>query len=397
MTIGAPAEFSLTAACAVWPPSAARSAAIREAAKAITDWDRFLRVVRRQRVEGLVHEGLTSAGVALSTPVGQALERRATAIARGNLFMSAETARLQKRLDDVGAPNLILKGTTLSYLAYKNPSVKMSWDIDILTCPDSVERAIYSLREAGYVWFSPKEIVDKQQLRIFIALARECVFSRREDRTFVELKWCLDQNPQMLKGITARSPAQDVPVGRQIILRTLHKDDLFSYLCVHGARHAFGRLKWVADIAALLAQEPLDEIERLYRVSQQKGAGRCAAQALLLCERLLGTALPPRLSAELKTDAPARWLVSVAISTMAGGDGEEELARRRLANTRIALSHLLFGRTLAVVAAELKFKWASLHDHMHTPLPGWASFLYPIMRLPLFLWRRAVNTLAETR
>lgn len=397
MAIGAPAEFSLAAACAVWPPSEARAQAIRQAAGAITDWDRFLRVARRQRVEGLVHEGLISAAVALSAPVRAALERRAAAIVHGNLVMGAETVRLQQRLDGAGVPNLILKGVTLSYLAYKNPSVKMSWDIDVITCPEFVEKTIRLLMEAGYVWFSPKNGLDKKQIRTFIALARECVFYRPVDKVFVELKWCLDQNPGILTGITALSPAQDVPVGERSVARTLQKDDLFSYLCVHGARHAFGRLKWVADIAALLAQESPDEIERLYRVSQQKGAGRCAAQALLLCERLLGTALPSGLGAELKADPPTRWLTSVAISTMAGGDGEEELARRRLANTAIALSHLLFGRNLAVLFAELKFKWVSVHDRMRTPLPGWASFIYPIVRLPLFLWRRVMNALAETR
>jgi hypothetical protein len=396
MTIGAPAEFALTAACAIWPPSERRDRAIRLAAQDVTDWARFLRVVRRQRVDALAHHGLTAAAVALPAAVKQALEARAAKIARRNLVMSAESARLQTLLDDAGAPNLVLKGATLSALAYDDPTVKMAWDIDLLTDPEFVETAIILLRQAGYALYSPGPTLTQAQLRTLVALGRECILVRDEGRIFVELKWCLDQNPELLKGMSSRSPWQAAPLGGQAVVRTLGKDALFSYLCVHGARHCFSRLKWVADIAALIAREPAGEIERLYRVSQRMGAERGAAQALLLCERLLGSPLPPALSAELKADARTRWLVSMALSTMAGGDGEAELTRRPMANTRIALSHLLIGRNPAVLRAELKLKWISARDRMNTPLPGWAAFLYPIIRLPLFLWRRVLYAMAPS-
>jgi len=390
MTIAAPAEFALTTACAIWPPSPRRNRAISQAATAITDWDRFLGVVRRQRVEGLVHHGLAAAAVTLPASAKRVLEERAKMIARRNLTMGLESARLQRRFDQAGVTNLILKGASLSSLAYQNPSVKMAWDIDLLTCPSQVETAIILLGQAGYGLYSPSPTLTPKQLRTYISLSRECIFLRAEGRIFVELKWRLDQNPRLLTGISASSPSQHAPIGERTFLRTLEPDDLFAYLCVHGARHCFGRLKWIADIAALLTREPLGEIERLYRVSQQKGAGRCAAQALLLCETLLGVALPASLIAELKADAPTRWLVSAAIDTMAGGDGEEELIHRRLANARIAVAHLWLGRDLAFLLAELKLKWVSARDRVNSPLPRWASFIYPIIRLPLFLWRRAL-------
>ena len=54
-------EFRLAAACAMWPPSDRRTEAIRAAAAGPLDWPRFLRVARRHRVVGLVHDGLTRA------------------------------------------------------------------------------------------------------------------------------------------------------------------------------------------------------------------------------------------------------------------------------------------------------------------------------------------------
>ena len=77
-------------------------------------------------------------------------------------------------------------------------------------------------------------------------------------------------------------------------LRTLGEEDLFAYLCMHGALHWWNRLKWLADVNALLASTPEDGVERLVRAAEARGAGRAAAQALLLCQRLLADA-PPRL------------------------------------------------------------------------------------------------------
>ena len=39
-------EFLLTAACCRWPPSDERAASIRDTAKRVTDWDRFMRLVK---------------------------------------------------------------------------------------------------------------------------------------------------------------------------------------------------------------------------------------------------------------------------------------------------------------------------------------------------------------
>ena len=53
---------------------------------------------------------------------------------------------------------------------------------------------------------------------------------------------------------------------------TLGADDLFAYLCAHGAYHAWFRLKWLADIGALLAAEPMGEGIQV-RVKPKRGEG----------------------------------------------------------------------------------------------------------------------------
>jgi hypothetical protein len=392
--IGAPAEFALACACAMWPPSPARNTAVTSAAAKVSDWGRFLRVVRRHRLDGMVNHALASAGVAIPPDAAAALEQRAAMIARRNLTMAEESARLQRTFDKAGVANLVLKGAAVTALAYGNDPVKQAWDIDLVVPPEQVESAIVLLGMAGYRMVSPAEQLTIKQLRIYVALGREFILAGR-DQIFVELKWTLDQNPSVLPGINARSASQVVigPGGASV--RTLSTDDLFSYICVHGGRHCFSRLKWLADIGALLAQEPPEEIDRLYRAAAQRGAGRPAGEALLLCRQFLNAAIPPALVAELEADRAVVRLARASVLTMAGGDGEQELLGRRVATVRVLFAHFLLGKGPAFLRSELRLKWVSARDHMQTPLPRWAGFLYPVIRLPLFVLRRVRNLTAR--
>ena len=100
---------------------------------------------------------------------------------------------------------------------------------------------------------------------------------------------------------------------------TLAADELFAYLVVHGASSAWFRLKWITDFAALIHGVAAEELERLYLRSQELGAGRAAAQALLLADSIYGslgeaTALKRR----LQRDFQNRWLWRIAFRQLAG-------------------------------------------------------------------------------
>src|ERR1700744_5877928 len=107
-------EFLLTAACCRWPPSQARTKAIRAAAADIVDWEPFLRQVRRQRVAGLANAALAAAGIELAPPMAAVLSRQARRIVRTNLDFAFETLRLQRALEAEGIPSLALKGVGLA-------------------------------------------------------------------------------------------------------------------------------------------------------------------------------------------------------------------------------------------------------------------------------------------
>src|SRR5690349_15011133 len=128
-------EFLLTAACCRWPPSNEHAAAIRAAVKDVTDWDHFLRLVKRHRVAMLVVEALRQSAVEVPPAISDELHHVAKRNVRGGLKLAVESYRLQSLLTAAGIPNLVLKGVAIERLAYGSSSAKQTRDIDLLVPP----------------------------------------------------------------------------------------------------------------------------------------------------------------------------------------------------------------------------------------------------------------------
>ena len=381
-------EFVLAAACCR-PPREARNAAVG-AAVAGVDWAVFQRVVARHRVEGLTHEALVAAGVA----VDPALRQAASEIAMEGLRLAAETGRLQSALDVAGIANLVLKGATLDILAWGRIGLKRAWDIDLLVTPDAAGRARHVLEGLGYDLRDPPDPSDAA-FATWVTLAKECVFRHRQSGIVVELHWRLADAATLLPDISARSPAQSVRLSEGLALRTLARDELFAYLCVHGASHAWSRLKWIADLGALLDREDDAGRIELYRRSLDLGAGNCSAAAVRLCESLFGIRPPAALIEEIRSNSRAGKLVALAMDALSDGGGSAEIDTRPLFKDRILLSHFLFADGWRFWLAEWRRQGVSVNDQMRLRLPRWLGFLYGPIRAPLWLWRRIARRLSR--
>ena len=136
-------------------------------------------------------------------------------------------------------------------------------------------------------------------------------------------------------------------------LPTLAPDELFAYLCVHGASSAWFRLKWIADLAGLVQSMASGSLDALYRRSQKLGAARAAGQALLLADALFGTLKGSPLRAELSNDRGNVWLASAALKQLVRNTGPVEPTERRLGTWRIHATQLLLRPGLRFKAGEL--------------------------------------------
>ena len=379
-------EFLLAAACAMWPPSDRRTEAIRTAASEPLDWARFIRGVGRHRVFGLVHDGLTRARPQMPPEIVREIGAQTTTLVRENLVMAREAVRLQRLFNDSNLPVLFLKGSSLAVLAYGNLGLRQSGDIDLLVSRQTLESAIGLVEQAGYRRFDPPPDIKGAQLRLLMSLRKDLGFVHGETGLRMDLHWQLFLNPHALDEDSIMARSRVVPLTEAMELRTLGEEDLFSYLCVHGALISWRSLKGLADIGALLAAEPEGGAERLYRAAEVRNAGRSAAQAMLLCQRLLGAPLAASLMATIRNSPKRRWLEQAALRALTR---EQDPRDARFGTTLGSLSAFLLGQSWRYRLAELRNLLTNQADILAVPLSERFRFLYPIMRLPLWVWRQA--------
>jgi Uncharacterised nucleotidyltransferase len=378
-------EFLLAAACTIWPPSDRRTEAIREAAAGPLDWDRFLRVVTHHRVVGLVHDGLTRALPAVPPAIARQIGAQAAALVRQDLALAAEGVRLQRLFAKKDLPVVFLKGVSLAMLAYGNLGLRHSKDLDLVVRPKSIRPAVAVLELNGYRRLQPPSKFSESQLRTWMHRCKEILYVNDEKAILVELHCRLFDNSKLMPDTP--DLLRIAPITREIGLCTLGEDDLFVYLCAHGAVDRWFRLKWLADVAALLARQPEGGIERLYRAAKVRGLGRPAAQAILLCHRLMGTVLSEQLIMMLNTDAIVRWLEALAMNAMTADKAPTDL---RFGTTLNALARFFLRSDWHYSLAELKVYSISPVDILTLPLPERLLPLYPALRLPLWVWRHSV-------
>lgn len=331
------AEFRLVVACCRWPKDDDET--VRQLACDIS-WPRIERIAKRHRVEGLVWHGLQSAQTIVPDATATSLANSAASIARDNMLIASESLRLHALFKSSAVPILFLKGLALGKLAYGTIAVKQGWDIDLLVPPDDLLLAARLLADAGYAVVTPSPPFSEPALARWHRSSKESIWRHAEKNTFVELHTALVDNDRLLPGLNARLPAQFVEILPGHALPTLEGDALFSYLCVHGASSAWFRLKWLADLAALIGQAGSAEVDRLFERSQELGAGRAAAQALLLARCLFDAPVSDELQRRLWSDRRNRWLFRSALGLMAGRFETVELHDRRFATLPIHLTQL---------------------------------------------------------
>ena len=298
----------------MWPPSDRRTEAIRAAAAGPLDWPRFLRVARRHQVIGLVHDGLTRARPDVPPEIVREIGAQAATLVRENLAMAAEALRLQRLFDDADLPVLFVKGAALAVLAFGNLGLRAGQDIDLLVPYETLPAATALILRAGYRRFDPPPDISDAQLRLVMPLRKDLGFVHQATGLRIELHWRLFLNPHAMAEASIMAASRVVPLAGAAGLRTLGEEDLFAYLCMHGALHWWNRLKWLADVNALLAASlgGRRRAPRPRRRSKGRGARRRPGPAALPAAS--GDA-PPR-----PTDGHARQKRHGAL---AGGDGAE--------------------------------------------------------------------------
>lgn len=381
-------EFRLIVACCVWPAGDSRNARISAAMTAPLDWDLFLKVVKRHRVSGLAMYGILSHSDLVPRPVIDALEVAAARQVNKSLVLAGETFRLTRLLQKGGIPVACLKGAPLSILAFGNLGLRHSKDIDLLVDPANALEGDRLLQAAGYEITMPKGPHSEEQKRHWMQLRKHFEYRHRLSGIQLELHWRLFDNTQFFAGSFTLASCIPIAIADGMTVPALARRDLLLYLCVHGANHMWFRLRWIADVSALLSQQNSDDLPRLFEDARMRGCVHSVTQALLLSRLLFSV---PTEAYRIPTNRAAERLVDTALDAMTQREAAVELEEIPFGTSRIAFARYRLKRNWKFWAREAQLGLVDELDRDDTHVPQSFSFLLPLLRIPLWLTRRLLH------
>ena len=268
---------------------------------ASADWARLLALAEEHGVTGHLTSCLRNLEETLVPPeVWQTLVERQRAQIFFTLQLMAELFRILElfALEGIGA--LVIKGPVLAVRAYGNPAMRRYGDLDLLVRQRDIRRATELMGAAGYAAAVPLTAIDSGKI------PGQYLFSQPDSKLIVEL-----HNDLTLRYFPRRLPLEDcfarqvrVPLdGREA--PALSVEDELVLICIHGAKHFWERLMWIADVAALVSRQTGIDWERVEDSAKAVGAERMLHIGLRLASDLLRAQLPGKVQAVVQADVAA--------------------------------------------------------------------------------------------
>jgi hypothetical protein len=216
------------------------------------------------------------------------------------LSMTAELFRLLEEFRSVGAEAIVVKGPVLSMRAYGDPGLRQYVDLDFLIRARDLLSATRALNESGYEGDVPVEAMEAGKI------PGEYLFMRRGSRLLVEL-----HTEHTFRYFPRPLPIEDYFARRTEVALDGHQvpalsaEDEFVLICIHGAKHFWERLMWVADVAAMAGGATKLDWDIVARSAQAVGAKRMVSVALRLVQDLLHFQIPGEIRNTVERDAVA--------------------------------------------------------------------------------------------
>jgi hypothetical protein len=374
------AELAFVFSCLGWPRTADRSACARSIASRALRWQLVLELAQRHRVVGLVYFAATEAGVDIPEPVGAEFRALAQQVTFHELEVVAELSRLQGRFKPLGLEAVVLKGVSAALFGYGRIGLRQNRDIDLLVPLEHVGAGCAALTVAGYEWAEPSSSLDERALISWTRNHKDIVFFNPANGMIVELHWRLFDNPHL--AVSEETRTLKLPTG--VCFKALSAPASILYMSGHGAQHAWSRLKWLADLGAMINGISAEQLEAIYQQARVTGLTQAVGQAFILLDELLGTRIPATLLVQARSSRRTRLLADIArraIESLSAMEIEDQA----FGSTRKSLSHYLLSSNYRYLWSEMTFDFADVPGPR--TLSRW-RILGPFVKLPMWILHR---------
>ena len=274
--------------------------ALRPEQTSSLDWPRLLALAADQGLLPLLTQKLSHSGAGVIPADSQqglkSFFREQTIF---DLRMLAELYRILDRFAAQGIAVMVTKGPVLAQRCYGFSFSRQYTDLDFVLRDADVLRATETLISLGYDAKVPPSAIRAGRP------AGEYAFTQLASKLLVELhtEKTFRYYPQSLSVAEVLSRKTNVRLGERDVPALSIEDELLL-ISIHGAKHFWERLLWIADVAALITHEPIDW-ERAAAFAREVDAQRMLRLALLLAKDVAGATLPGPIQIDAESDAGA--------------------------------------------------------------------------------------------
>jgi hypothetical protein len=346
-----------------------KTARLHALSRAPVRWKLLFDLADHHRTQPLLYQALVGIADAVPPAEMSALKHLYQTNLHKALFLSRELIRIADRLSVLGIEVMPYKGLALAELAYGDIALRQVGDIDMLIRPQDLPRARAAVRELGY---TPHLVFSKMEERAYLKSGYECAFDGAAGPNLLELQWAIQPRFYAMDfemgGLFQR--AATITVAGHAV-KTPSSEDLLLVLSAHAAKHVWGRLIWLCDIARIMSLASLDW-DWIGSQAGELGIVRILRVTMLLANRLLDVAIPPAAQANLSEDAATLSLV-------------EEIQMQIASGAEYNVESLAYFRLMMRLRERPSDRLRFLRRLVFTPGPGeWQAVRLPAQLFPLY-------------
>jgi hypothetical protein len=369
-------EWQFLCVCA--SPTASQDA-LTSAWGAVQDWDLLLELAEEHGVLGLLSKRLAPAQHERVPPVAR--EKLQARMRSQQLFVLGLTADLFQVLEEFDRNTIeaiLVKGPIVSLLAYGDPATRNYADLDLLVRHRQILAATQGMQRLGYEADVPENAIEAGKI------PGEYVFKRAGRPQLIELHteptFRYYPKPMRIEEMYSRRRMVKLD-GREIPALSVEDELLLN--CIHGGKHFWERLMWIADIALIVGRNRELSWDNVFKAAEEVGAERMLCVGLWLAKQLLGANLPAEVQERVSRDPEVQPLCAQIIGwlPMAGlappSLRERALFRMRMAGGGVAGAAYLSRLSLAPTEED----WVEGQEHKR-------SWVWDAVRRPFRLFRK---------
>ncbi len=211
-----------------------------------TDWDLFLKWVKRHRVAPVVYSYLKNKNAIFPDVVKKKIENLYKKIKQRSLILTSELISIGRLFDENKIPWYTVKGPALSQYLYGNIYSRDYRDIDIVVPENHAPKAISLLKAKGYWTLLSLDVPALQKINHNIELKNE------NNNSKVELHWKLFAS----NTLSSLFSFNNIDILKSDIqghkINCPKQSSHNHYIIMHAAMHQWSELQWLIDCNAVL-------------------------------------------------------------------------------------------------------------------------------------------------